>query len=213
MKNEFLPYVKLVEFFGNILGNNSEVVLHDVTDLNNSIVAIKNSHISGRKVGGPATDLVLKILNDPQYNKLDYLCGYQGELKDNKILKSSTFFIRDNNDKIIGMLCVNTDCSDLVRARDTLNNLIEVGNSSEKISERLNLSAEEIVQKYITGYSDSTGISIDDMTQKEKREIVKNLYENGTFKLKGTVTQTALLLKVSEPTVYRYLSCVKRETK
>ena len=52
-------YVGFVDFLADFLGRDAEVVLHDVTDLENSVVAISNSHISGRASGGqPATDLV-----------------------------------------------------------------------------------------------------------------------------------------------------------
>lgn len=44
-------YVKLTEFLGHTLGPDYEVALHDLTDRNRSIVAIANSHVSGRKLG------------------------------------------------------------------------------------------------------------------------------------------------------------------
>lgn len=48
-----------------ISGEDTEVLLHDVSDLDHSIVAILNGGISGRSVGGPAMDLVLSILETP----------------------------------------------------------------------------------------------------------------------------------------------------
>lgn len=50
-------YIPIVEFIGEICGNNYEIVLHDISQPDSSIVAIKNNHISGREVGGPLTDL------------------------------------------------------------------------------------------------------------------------------------------------------------
>ena len=44
-------YVKLTEFLGHTLGPDYEVALHVLTDRNRSIVAIANSHVSGRKLG------------------------------------------------------------------------------------------------------------------------------------------------------------------
>ena len=57
-------YVKLTEFLGHTLGPDYEVALHDLTDRNRSIVAIANSHVSGRKLGAPLTNTALKILRD-----------------------------------------------------------------------------------------------------------------------------------------------------
>lgn len=53
-------YVKLTEFLGHTLGPDYEVALHDLTDRNRSIVAIANSHVSGRKLGAPLTNTALK---------------------------------------------------------------------------------------------------------------------------------------------------------
>lgn len=40
---EFIPFV---DFLADILGPSSEVVLNDLLDLNHSVVAIRNSHIT-----------------------------------------------------------------------------------------------------------------------------------------------------------------------
>ncbi len=67
---------------GLLLGEDTEVVLHDVTDLENSIIAIKNNHISGREMGGPATDLVLDIMKNQNENDYDYLLNYKITTRD-----------------------------------------------------------------------------------------------------------------------------------
>ena len=48
----FLP---MVDFLAEVLGKDAEIVLHDVLDIDKSIVAIANSHISGRAVGSRET--------------------------------------------------------------------------------------------------------------------------------------------------------------
>lgn len=103
-------YVKLTEFLGHTLGPDYEVALHDLTDRNRSIVAIANSHVSGRKLGAPLTNTALKILRDKSYESQDYLLHYRGVSADGRILRSSTFFIKQNG-KLIGMLCINFDDS------------------------------------------------------------------------------------------------------
>lgn len=103
----FLP---MVDFLEQILGKNSEIVLHDFSDPDHAIVDIRNGIVSGRKVGGPATDLALKIMHDPKYRDLPFITGYEGRGAGGKTLESATYFIRENNE-IVGMLCVNTDLS------------------------------------------------------------------------------------------------------
>lgn len=216
MKDELKPYIKLVDFIADMLGDNAEVVLHDLLDLNNSIVAIRNGHLSGRKVGGPVTDLVLKVMQDNKYRGKDYLCNYIGYAKNGNILKSSTFFIRNKNDKMIGMLCINTDCDKLIKVRDFLNNMIpsrEKGNFEETsdISEDLTLNAEELTLESIRKVVESTGVPPERMSQQEKIDVIRKLQDMGIFLLKGAVAQTAANLKTSEPSIYRYLNQIKRE--
>ncbi len=44
----FLP---MVDFLEQILGKNSEIVLHDFSDPDHAIVDIRNGIVSGRKIG------------------------------------------------------------------------------------------------------------------------------------------------------------------
>lgn len=74
-------YIRLTEFLGHTLGPDYEVALHDLTDKNRSIVAIANSHVSGREVGAPLTNMALKILMDKSYEKQDYITHYRGVVR------------------------------------------------------------------------------------------------------------------------------------
>ena len=74
------------------------------------IIAIANSHISGRKLGAPLTNMALSILRDKSYERMDYHLHYYSINVNGKDLRSSTFFIKDNG-KLIGLLCINFDDS------------------------------------------------------------------------------------------------------
>ena len=54
------PYAKLVDFLGEALGDNVEVALHDLTSKEQEIVAIANSHISGREIGAKLSNLSIQ---------------------------------------------------------------------------------------------------------------------------------------------------------
>lgn len=120
LRAEFEPYLPLMDFFAELLGPRTEVVLHDTSDLSRSIVALTNGHVSGRSVGGPATDLVLKVLQNHEHDDRDYLANYLAESRTGGTFRSSTFFIRDAAGEVVGMLCLNIDDEPLARARDLL---------------------------------------------------------------------------------------------
>ena len=82
-------------------GSNCEVVVHDLDPdrLDNSIVLIENGHVSHRKQGDGPSHIVLEALkSDPAAlkDKLSYLT----RTHDNRILKSSTLYIRDEEGKV-----------------------------------------------------------------------------------------------------------------
>ncbi|BAH05593.1 helix-turn-helix transcriptional regulator [Clostridium kluyveri] len=212
--NSYLKkYVSLVKFLGEVLGEDTEVVLHDITNVDNSVVAISNGHISGRSIGAPATNLVLKILKDGKYSHKDYITNYRGISSQGNILRSSTYFIKDNNKEIIGMLCINISLERFRKLRDFLDEFIYIKNDSSKVEdvEKLGQSVEGIALESMQEIIKSTGIPPERMCQEEKIEVVKKLNESGVFLLKGAVSEIAGQLKSSEATIYRYLNRIKKD--
>ena len=67
MYKQLEPYGKLVDFLGEALGDNVEIALHDLTSQEQEIVAIANSHISGREVGAKLSNLSIHYLETKQY--------------------------------------------------------------------------------------------------------------------------------------------------
>lgn len=218
-KAKLEKYIPLVEFMGRVLGNNSEVVLHDINNPDNSIVSIANGHISGRTMGGPVTDLVLKILKDGSYKDKSYICNYKGSSRDNKTLKSSSYFIKDDNEKLIGMICINTDITDIIKVKDMLDAFSSIGEEDIKedkeqldevsVFENLDKNVEDVISSIITSVMGEYLIPPERMSLEEKMQVVKKLNEKGVFLLKGGVSEVAKNLKASDTTIYRYINKLK----
>ena len=51
-------YVNMARVLADMMSPLLETVVHDLSDLDHSIIAIFNSHLTGREVGDPATDVV-----------------------------------------------------------------------------------------------------------------------------------------------------------
>src|SRR6478736_7723680 len=99
MKNETLlqQYYPFVTFLSKVMGRNCEVVLHDLSRPESSVIAIENGHITGRKIGDAPTNLMLKVLQEKTYLTRDFIANYKAVNKDGKVFRSSSFFIK--NDK------------------------------------------------------------------------------------------------------------------
>lgn len=214
--NKYLEkFVPMVDFLADIMGDNTEVILHDVTDCSNSVVAIRNNYISGRTIGAPLTDLGLRILKEANDTKVNYLAGYVGYSKDGNKTKSSTWLIRDDDDVIVGMLCVNSDYNELSRAIDVLSSFLgkqhlPAAPLVEDRTEYFNMSVSDLVENNLKKVWPEYGNGQGKLSQKEKVEIVTKLYEMGTFYMKGSVACVAERIGSSIPTVYRYLNTLKR---
>ncbi|MBC8546016.1 PAS domain-containing protein [Clostridiaceae bacterium NSJ-31] len=209
-------YLPLVDFLADCLGENTEVVLHDLTDCRQPVVAIRNGHISGRSVGSPITDLSLRVLKAASFEQVPYQVNYQGAAQNGHLLKSSAYFIKDDSGRFVGMLCINTDYHDLVASRDLLNRVIamcKVPSEGAAVSETPNRNVQELVINHIRRACPEIDLIAETMQQKEKMELVEQLNDMGTFLIKGAIGYVAEALHVSVPTIYRYLNLVKKENR
>lgn len=213
MHKEIEKYLNLVDFLADFLGDTAEVVLHDFSQLENSVVAIKNSHISGRRIGSPATDLVLSVLNNKKDCTENYMTNYKSISASGIDLKSGSFFIKDEKNELIGMLCINIDISDFINLQKVLTAFIPqqtTHDNSTGFSETLSPSSNELTTTTIEKVVSSFNIPPERMDQNEKIQVVKQLNKMGIFLIKGVIPEVANTLNVSIATVYRYLSIVKR---
>ena len=209
-------YVSRVDFLADAFGKNTEVILHDVADCSISVVAIRNGHISGRKKGAPLTDLGLKILKEASETNTDYMAGYTGYARDGGMTKSSTWIIRDDSGKIVGLLCVNTDYSELKTMKEALKVFADkmelpIMPQADSKVEYFNMYDRERVDNNLKKVWSGYGTEHPKLSQKEKVEIVSRLNEMGTFYMKGSVACVAERIGSSIPTVYRYLNTMKKK--
>ncbi|MCI2062132.1 MAG: helix-turn-helix transcriptional regulator [Eubacteriaceae bacterium] len=214
MHKKLEPYVSLVNFLADFLGSNTEVVLHDLTDWDKSIVAIRNGHISGRKIGAPVTGLALDIVKSEIYKEQDYKVNYKGMSAHGYTVKSATYFIKDEKGVLIGLMCINMDCEKLTQAREVIDSIIRIGEGDLSLSaaeETFSLDVNDLVRNNIDSIVPGNLDRLRKMKKREKVELVAKLQDMGTFMVKGTLPEVAELLGVSVPTMYRYLANVKKD--
>lgn len=209
--NKFLePFLPMVDFLAEILGNNAEVVLHDLSDMECSVVKLRNGHISGRKIGDPVTNFVMKVVSQDTLDS-NFKCNYVGLSKDNRQLKSSSFYIKNDEGKVVGMLCVNMEIEEYLKAREFLDkffltNDIPKEKSVSHSHETFGHTVSEMIDAAINNAIAHYDYEISRLTSAEKEAIVNALNIEGIFLLKGAISKVAVALDISEPTVYRYLS-------
>jgi len=211
-KQEILnSYIPMVNFIADICGSGYEVVLHDISRPESSVIAIRNGHITGREVGSPITDLALTILMQKDYVDKNFITNYDGYGQKNKVFSSSTYFIKNDVGELIGLICVNNDLTDINNFKFSLENLMKRFDYYEneerfRYEENLDNPLISIANSILSKTINSMNIPASRMSVEEKIEIVQRLNNEGIFLMKGAVTDVAKQLDISETTVYRYLN-------
>lgn len=200
-------YIGMVPFLAEVCGPGCEVVVHDVTDPEHSLIAIRNS-VSGRSVGDPMTDLAREIQKKGSYTDAEYLANYSGKSKGGEFL-SSTYYIK-NEGRLIGLLCINKDLSLVKEASRTLQGLLEQFNLSvagpSDYVENLDNPMTSMMHSRIAEIIAESGVTPARMSLREKVRVVHRMNDEGVMMMKGAVAEIAAQLQVSVPTVYRYLN-------
>jgi len=199
-------YIDIVPFLSEVCGPGSEIVVHDVSNPNCSLVTIGNP-VSGRSIGDPLTDLAQELKEKASYTDSAYVSNYRGRSKKRDFL-SSTYYIK-NEGRLIGLLCINKDMTAVESANSALKRLLENFNlnlAGESVYlENLDAPMASIVQKRIAESIAKRGVNPSRLSIDEKVSIVHQLNEEGLLSVKGAVGEIAEQLSVSVPTVYRYI--------
>lgn len=200
---------QVVEDLVSAIGIPCEVVLHDLRDPSRSIIAIAGD-ITGRAVGGPTTDLVLRLLQSGQIK--ENLISYPATTPDGAPLRSSTLFVRDEEGEVIGCLCINIDLTYWTIIHNFVSDLCEtkpLNNSEHPVSERFEASVGDMLRASVEHAIEETGQPVPLMQKAHKLNVVRTLDDEGVFLIRGAVDYVADSLGVSRPTIYNYLAELK----
>jgi predicted transcriptional regulator YheO len=217
-------YMKLTEFLGSVLGPDYEVVLHDLSDANKSIIAIANGHVSGRTIGAPLTSVALQSIINHSYETQDYRLNYVG-VAGSKLLRSSTFFVKDEEGRLVGMLCINFDDS---RYRELSDRILKLRHPDIFVETNFAYNEEaaavqatpppaEVSESFPNSLTELTDHLLDEelrareaggerLSHRDKLALVEILNAKGIFMMKGAVKYVADKLGCSQTTIYRYLN-------
>ncbi|HHY92307.1 MAG TPA: hypothetical protein GX511_03100 [Firmicutes bacterium] len=193
--------IPVVEGLGKTFGRYTEVVLHDISDPEHSIIAIANGEVSGRSLGGPMTEVGLRMIRASQ--GAQDLLNYSNYTRDGRKLKSSTILLRDETGQIIGCLCINVDLTEMSAAERVLQEYCRVEDAGP--AETLATNVSDVLEHLVEQAVAETGKVPVHMTREDKIQVVKTLEKQGAFLVRGAAEYIAKILGVSRYTVYNYL--------
>jgi predicted transcriptional regulator YheO len=183
------------------LGDWCEVVVHDLGDLDHSIVFISGD-VTGRDVGGHMTDLGLAQIRSGQ---TEPAINYTSYTNDGKTLKCSSILIHDEEEKPVAAFCLNLNVTPVLLFGRFLRSLPTAEDLPE-VRETFVEDVAQLVETMVAECAYEVGKPISLMNKHDRLHVVKCLDEKGVFQIRKSVPLVADRLQVSEKTVYSYLA-------
>ncbi|PID25443.1 transcriptional regulator [Sporosarcina sp. P7] len=192
----------LVEMFGS----KCEVAVHDFSSLEKSLIHLAGS-VTGRDVGSPITDLVLQQLKNGHGEDF---ANYKTVSGKGSVMKSSTVFLKDSHDRVIGALCINFDISLLIQLGGEVQEIISFKEDVQR-NENFYTDVHEVIQSMTRQALEKHFKAPALLDTEEKIEVIRELESKDTFLIKGATEYIASVLGVSKFTIYNYLQKVRME--
>lgn len=191
-------------------GSSCEIAIHDLKtkDLEKSIVYIENGHVSNRQTGDGPSGIVLETLQSDSstiHDKLSYLT----KTEDGRILKSSTFYIRDDDGSISYIFSLNYDITAFTAASTAIQSLIATkdnlpdltGDSPRQITHNVNELLDLLIEQAVA----KVGKPVAMMNKDDKVAVVQYLDHAGAFLITKSGDKVSSYLGISKFTLYSYM--------
>lgn len=200
MKPVINQFMTLIE---KQFGDRCEVVLSMIEEEQSRIADIRNGIVTHRNTGENGSNIGLEVTSGTVINGDRF--NYITTIRDGKILRSSTIYIRDQSERPIASVTVNLDITDTLQMESFFRqyNQFEQENfDGERIAASdVNGLLDQLIQK---GQS-KIGKPAEKMTKAEKVEFIHYLDEKGAFLITKSGEKICELLEISKFTFYSYL--------
>ena len=197
-------------------GPDCEIVIHDLKrhDLEHSVVHINNGHITNRREGDGPTKVGLETQHRDPASLKDHL-GYLTRTSNGKILKSSTFFIRNPEDSAVDYIfSINYDITGLMTIERSIKALISTEDPSdtrqqpEQIVHNVNDLLDNLIEQSVALIGKPAAL----MNKEEKVTAIQVLNDAGAFLITKSGDKVSKYFGISKFTLYSYIDVNSRKS-
>lgn len=205
---------------GSVVGGDTEIVLHDLSAPEASVMAIANGHVTGRVAGSsvlavPDQDLGLSALINSVPDGGDtsplVIPDYVTHNKQGQPLRSATALYRDSSGQPFAALCINSDQNALLAAREAIDRLLS-GQPSPAVQAAPAPESADMEQLMAEIIADSL-VELETGPRSARKQAklaaVRRMQERGMFIVKGGIEKAAAALGVTRYTIYNYLEEIR----
>ena len=209
MNDKLEAYKGLISFLGKALPGEFDAILFDLTE--KGYPAVEKSDW-GRRNEKEVRRLLQDVIREGTVSD-EGVFGRVVPTSDKKLEKVSFYFIKEDS-KAIGAIALSMELDTYLKFSSFISDRLGiVGNdgvtpinmNSYMQRERVLTDLDEIdemVKEFCPGPSE--------LTPKERKELFLDIYDTGIFRIKGAIPKTAEAMGISEQTVYRYISEIKK---
>jgi predicted transcriptional regulator YheO len=199
-----MRWCAVVDCIADLLGERAEVVLHEVKKPDNSIIKIRNGYITGRKMGGPLTDLGFYMLRESG-RRIETLGVYRSRTESGELLTCNAANLRNEEGEIEAILCINI----LTPEQTSDASLNQEGNRQP---EHFQTNITQIMERMVSGTLEQHNLNGRVATREKRLELIQALDARGVFLSRGAVKLVSKALGIASPTVYKYIQEVRKES-
>lgn len=193
---------RTAEAIATMLGRSCETVVHDFTNNQCKIVAIYNSHVSGRDMRSTETIYGMAINDVKEFTPVTEYVNTMVNTKDGKAVKTSSInFVGEGYHYVLG---INLDTTALSAARGILGDMLQTEEAFDK-SPLADRKLADSVDYCISIVGKEAG----KLTKADRMRIVSMLHDNNIFSIQRAVPYVSDRLGISRYTVYNYLNELK----
>lgn len=234
-----IPYLPLVDCLAEVIGPDCEVLLHDVSMPEASVIACRNAHITGRRVGSPMTPFGRQLMQSEMHTDRDGIYNYLAMTEDGKKLKCSVIFLRDTEGTLIGIICVNVDITRAECAKALLDDFVRAGKAipgtipdSVKLDgihtaggkngapkpmvvqdEVFYRDLDDVWDHLLNEVKRASPVPLTHLSPAEIEHVIEKLEQEGFFLVKGSINVLAREIGRSRYTIYGYLRRIRAKKK
>jgi len=212
-KLDIRALTQIINLIEHQFGSNCEVVLHDLSrSYDNTIIDIRNGHVTNREIGGCGSNLGLEVIRGTVRDGDKF--NYYTTTKDGKILRSSSIYILDEERNLRYSLCVNLDITESVKFEAFLHNQnrfdldVEQGNPGGE--EVFVNNVHELVESMLDSGVAFIGKPVEEMSKEDKTRLIEFLDDKGVFLITKSGEKVCDALGITKYTFYQMLETVRK---
>ena len=212
-KLDIRALTQIINLIEHQFGSNCEVVLHDLSrSYDNTIIDIRNGHVTNREIGGCGSNLGLEVIRGTVKDGDKF--NYYTTTKDGKILRSSSIYILDEERNLRYSLCVNLDITESVKFEAFLHNQnrfdldVEQGNPGGE--EVFVNNVHELVESMLDSGVAFIGKPVEEMSKEDKTRLIEFLDDKGVFLITKSGEKVCDALGITKYTFYQMLETVRK---